>query len=143
MKEIKQYTPYSEKIAEEICVSVATTSSGLKRLCAENPHWPRHVNIYKWCHEREDFRSRYARAKAAQIEWLVEEALDIAYDNSSDTLTDSRGNKKCNNEWVQRSKLKVDTIKWIACKLSPKLYGEKSKVDELSESVLEKLIDKL
>lgn len=72
-----------------------------------------------------DFQEMYARAKEDQADFLAEEILDIADDSSQDTTTDQQGNARCDTEWVQRSKLRVDTRKWIAAKLKPRKYGDK------------------
>jgi hypothetical protein len=113
---------------------MATSSKGIRILCKENPHWPDRSNIYRWVFMHAHFRDQYARAKAMQVEWLVEEALEIAYDNSRDEYINSNGEAKCNNEWVNRSRLKVDTIKWFASKLAPKIYGDIKQSDDNSTS---------
>jgi hypothetical protein len=142
---MKKQVRYNDRIANEIVRAISTSAKGIKRLCKENSHWPSHVAIYNWCFENEEFLSRYARAKAFQAEWLVEEALEIAYDGSGDTYIDEKGNQRLDNEWVQRSRLKVDTIKWVASKLAPKLYGTSNikQNEQDQESLIEKVIDKL
>lgn len=135
---------YSDALADEIIDTVRTTTKGIRVLCAENPHWPEMQSIYRWMDKHKEFGERYALAKARQVELLAEEALDVAYNGSGDTYTDSHGNVRCDNEWVQRSRLKVDTIKWIASKLAPKIYGERvHKEIEAKGNLLEKIIDKL
>ena len=44
---------------------------------------------------------------------------------SNDTYMDADGNVKTDNEVIQRSKLRVDTRKWLASKMAPKKYGDK------------------
>lgn len=127
---MKENVPYSQEIANEICLKLATSTKGIKRLCEENPNWPNKSNIYKWCFEHKEFRDQYARAKALQSEWLVEEALEIAYDGSEDTIIDEKGRIRMDSEWVQRSRLKVDTIKWFASKLAPRIYGDRIQIDK-------------
>jgi hypothetical protein len=142
---MKKSVRYNDKIANEIVRAISTSTKGIKRLCRENAHWPSSTAIYNWCFENEEFLVRYARAKAFQAEWLVEEALEIAYDASEDTYKDEKGNERLDNEWVQRSKLKVETIKWVASKLAPKLYGTSNikQNEKDQESLIEKVIDKL
>lgn len=125
----KEYVTYSQEIADEICSELATSTKGIKKLCGENKHWPVVANVYKWLHMHPDFRDKYARAKAYQVELLVEEALEIAYDGSHDTYLDEKERTRCDHEWVSRSRLKVDTIKWFASKLAPKIYGDKLHVE--------------
>jgi hypothetical protein len=121
---------YSLKIAEEICDAIASTSHGLRRLCKENPHWPERRNIYHWLKKHKDFRHLYAQSKEFQVESLIDEILEIADDDSRDTITkiDENGSEKenCNSEWINRSRLRIDTRKWLAAKLCPRIYGDNS-----------------
>ena len=74
---------------------------------------------------RPEFSDQYARAREAQADKLAEEALQIADDGRSDTYVDGDGNVKTDTEVIQRSKLRVDTRKWLASKMAPKKYGDK------------------
>lgn len=75
------------------------------------------------------FRERYARAREAAADRLMDEALAIADDGTADLVT--RFNRKgeeytaVDYENVNRSKLRVDTRKWAAAKLAPQKYGER------------------
>ncbi len=135
MKPNKQGRPslYTPELVEEICEAIASSSKGLARLCEENPHWPTRRNIYKWLKKHESFRPLYARAKEQQIECLIDEILEIADNTSQDNVikTDEEGNTKsvANNEWINRSRLRIDTRKWLAAKLCPRLYGDKLQND--------------
>jgi hypothetical protein len=140
---MKQSVKYSQKIADEICKAISTSTFGLKRLCALNPHWPDKSNIFMWCADHPEFHDRYARAKALQIDWLAEEALEIASDRSSDKAEKSNGDPVFSNAAVNRDRLIVDTIKWAASKLQPKKYGMQKIELGASESLLEKIVDKL
>ena len=71
------------------------------------------------------FSEQYARAREAQADKLAEEALQIADDGRSDTYLDAEGNERTDNEVIQRSRLRVDTRKWLASKMAPKKYGDK------------------
>ncbi len=85
--------------------------------------------IYKWRIKHKDFAEMYAQAKRDQAEILIEEVREISDDTSRDTLLrqDKNGDdyEVCNTEWIARSRLRVDTRKWLASKLIPKVYGEK------------------
>ena len=118
-------TDYSEELAREICESISVTSKGLLRLCENNPHWPTYRTIRNWIRDNKSFFHLYAQAKLDQADLLVEECLDISDDSTNDTIIDDNGNSRCDSEWVQRSRLRVDTRKWVASKLAPKMYGER------------------
>ena len=125
---------YSEEIAKEICEEISSTPKGLNELCRENPHWPDRRDIYRWALNYPSFYAMYARAKFLQVEWLVEDAIIRAKDGAEDTYIDEKGKKKCNTEWVQRSRLVIDTIKWYASKLAPRIYGERLQISNEDDS---------
>jgi hypothetical protein len=64
-----------------------------------------------------------------QADFMVDELLQIADDGLNDTYEDEDGNEKTRVDVIQRSKLRVDTRKWIACKVLPKVYGDRTQVD--------------
>jgi len=135
---------YTLELAEEICEKVSNSSIGLNKLCAENPHWPCDLTIRRWVVKHAEFCSLYAQAKLNRADYLVEEILAIADDSTNDFMKDKDGNEKVNSEHINRSRLRVDTRKWIAAKFAPKVYGEKIQSSHTTEgSLLEKLIDKL
>jgi hypothetical protein len=55
--------------------------------------------------------------------------LDIADDTSLDTRKGKDGDEQPNTEWITRSRLRVETRKWMAGKLRPKVYGDKIDVE--------------
>jgi hypothetical protein len=75
------------------------------------------------------FSNQYAQAKSDAADAMAEEILDICDDGSNDWMTANVGTDQekvtLNGEHVQRSRLRVDTRKWLMSKLQPKKYGEK------------------
>ncbi len=121
-----KYCPY---IVEEICELVATDTCGLKALCDKHPHIPNHDTIQRWRYLYPTFSSQYAQAKMKQAELLAEECLEICDKDDEDIKYDKDGNEICNTEFIARARLRVDTRKWIATKLAPRIYGERQQVD--------------
>lgn len=80
--------------------------------------------FYSYIEKSPHNAERYARAKDTQLEAIAEEIMEISDDSSSDDSFDKDGNRKINNEWVQRSRLRVDSRKWLLAKLKPKKYGD-------------------
>jgi len=118
---------YSEEIADLICTDIATSSKSLKTIC-EQEGMPNAVTVMRWLRVHDEFRNQYARAKEDQADFLAEEMIDIADDGSNDLMTITKGDisyEMENKEVTNRSKLRVETRKWIASKLKPKKYGEK------------------
>ena len=121
--------PYDQNIADQICNIVSTSTDGLKKICKEHSEFPNHVVINQWRLAYPNFAYQYENAKRTQAELLAEEILEIADDSARDTIVDAEGNVRFNSEWLARSRLRVDTRKWVASKLLPKIYGDNSKVE--------------
>lgn len=92
---------------------------------------PDRRTVFSWLlkDEFEAFRHQYTRARELQAEAFADEMSDIADDATNDYMSsvDDEGGVgyKLNGENIQRSRLRVDTRKWIASKLKPKKYGDK------------------
>ena len=119
---------YSPEIADIICERIADGVS-LREICRTEV-MPSKAAVFRWLAAHADFRDQYARAREAQADALADELLDIADDGDNDWMErkgedgQSLGWRE-NGEAIQRSRLRVDTRKWIASKLKPKKYGDK------------------
>jgi hypothetical protein len=138
-------TIYAESLGLEICEVVAKSTCGLRKLCAAYPHWPDASLILEWANSDDAFGQRYARAKMLQIQLLADDIIDISADGAHDTITkvDKHGNsyQSCDHEWLGRSRLRVDSAKWLASKLLPKIYGEKLQIETVKDDSLSKAIE--
>lgn len=79
--------------------------------------------------DREGFAAQYARARDLGLDAMAEELLDIADDSSGDEDVTDGGTRKLNNEFAQRSKLRVDTRKFYLSKIAPHRYGEHLRIE--------------
>ena len=118
---------WTQSLQDRICAKLACGKS-VRTIC-KSADMPGMETIFRWLRENPDFREQYARAKAEAADALVEEMLDIADDGTNDWMEihDKDGacvGYKINGEHVQRSRLRLDTRKWIAAKLKPKKYGD-------------------
>lgn len=117
---------FTQEIADAICERIAEGES-LRTICRDD-EMPNRSTVFRWLAARPEFSDQYARAREAQAEALFEDMLEIADDASGDTKIVGRDGEErevCDTEFVQRSKLRIDTRKWMAGKLAPKKYGEK------------------
>ena len=119
---------YTVELAAQICGELAAGRS-LRSVCKDE--WaPNRSTVFRWLAQFPEFRDQYARAKEESSDALVEELLDIADDGSNDWMerAGSDGSHlgwQVNGEHIQRSRVRIDTRKWIASKLKPKKYGER------------------
>ncbi len=116
---------YTKKLAARICERIAD-GEPLRSVCRDAA-MPDKSTVLRWlCNdENAEFRDQYAYAREMQADGLFDEALEIADDVSDDWTEDKDGKKVFDHEHVQRSRLRVDTRKWAAGKLAPKVYGDK------------------
>lgn len=130
-KPLGRPTDYNDEIADYVCEQVATHDCGLDKIIANDPKMPSSKSVYRWRYKHPLFRQKYALAKMAQADILAEQCLSISDDARGDAkLTDS-GEEVVNAEFVARSRLRVDTRKWLASKLMPKQYGDARQIEDL------------
>ncbi len=125
---------YTRELAIEICDAIAESYKSLKTLCKLNPSWPRYRTLRTWIREREEMQHLYAQAKEDQGDLFVEEMLEISDDGTSDYYENAKGEMVFDSEHVQRSRLRVDTRKWIASKYKPKKYGDVKVAEEKQDN---------
>lgn len=141
-KKMGRPTDYTSELAALICERVATHEVGLQKLCTMYDDMPAKITINQWRFKYPDFAAQYAQAKISQIETLVDEILEIADDSSRDNVVNEQGNTVCNSEYIARSRLRIDTRKWLASKLVPKTYGVLQKDNSVSGSTyIEQLLE--
>ena len=90
-----------------------------------------------WMEHDKALDERYARAKSRQLEFVAEEALDIA--TGARRLEDARALSELNPQQpvifvdnkiaIMRDKLASDHMKWQLSKLLPKKYGDRVLID--------------
>lgn len=125
---------YNDKIARKICIRLMEGET-LKQI-TDDARMPAMRTVIKWLAEPkfDAFREMYYYARRVYAELLMDEIIEISDDVSDDwTKTfDKKGNHngwKPNHEHVQRCRLRIDTRKYLAAKLIPRIYGEKLEVE--------------
>lgn len=112
--------------ATKICALLAEGMS-LRAICRMEG-MPSKQAVLEWLSVDAEFAAQYARAREDGADEMADELLEIADDGSNDWM--ERENKDgsvgwvLNGEHVQRSKLRVDTRKWLMSKMRPKKYGD-------------------
>ena len=120
---------YTQEKADFICAELAMGKS-LRTVLEEgkNKGLPSMPTVFKWMRENEDFLNQYARAKEESADAMADEILDISDDGHNDWMERRYGSTEVwveNGEAINRSRLRVDTRKWIMAKMKPKKYGDK------------------
>lgn len=121
-------TDYSPELASKICAELAMGRS-LRSVCKDEA-LPCVATIFNWFRVHPEFLEQYTRAKEESADAMAEECLDIADDGTNDYMERLDKDGECvgyqvNGEHIQRSRLRVETRKWLMAKMKPKKYGEK------------------
>jgi hypothetical protein len=123
-KPIGRPKEFIQDIFDEVCDRMAG-GQGLRKIC-DDPDMPSRQTFLRWIEKDTGRQNKYQQAREALMDWYAEEILEIAWDSSKDTIpADGKKPARCDNEWVNRSRLKVDTLKFLMSKLHPKRYGDK------------------
>lgn len=122
---------YNRELGEKLCSLIAEGYS-LKRI-QQMDGMPNRTTVWRWLTTKDpvldQFKKDYEQARLFSYQNMADEVLDIADDGSNDFSEelDEQGNvvKRFQNDHYQRSRLRVDTRKWLLAKCLPKMYGEK------------------
>jgi hypothetical protein len=99
---------YTEEMGNLICDKL-TEGVSLRKLCMSE-EFPNASTVYVWLDRFPAFAEKYARAREAATEDMLEAILEIADDPKIE---------------VQDKRVRIDTRKWAMSKLNMKKYGEK------------------
>jgi len=118
---------FTQEIARAVCEQLLQGLS-LREVCRQEG-MPPESTVRLWAlDDREGFAAQYARAREIGYHSMADEVLDISDDGRNDWM---ERNAEENRGWVEngealgRSRLRVDTRKWMLGKVLPKIYGDK------------------
>lgn len=133
---------FSPDLALKICERLGNGES-LRAICREEG-MPAHSTVLLWVIENHSgFADQYARARDFGLQILEDDLLEISDDGRNDWMMDKDPDNPgyiLNGEHVQRSRLRVDTRKWMLSKLAPKKYGDRTKIEHSGNIGLEALV---
>ena len=124
---------FTQEIGDEIC-SLLVSGLSLRSICKKD-EFPSVGTVLRWVGKDKDFEKQYTRARLEQADVIFDEMLDIA-DNGDNDWMERHGESEgyqVNGEAVQRSKVRLDTRKWVLGRMKPKKYGEKVEVEHSGE----------
>lgn len=88
---------------------------------------PAYSTVMLWLHVHPAFSEDYARARSIHADQKFDEIQSIADDARNDWMLRNDPENPgyyFNGEHIQRSKLRVDTLKWRLGRMAPKKYGD-------------------
>lgn len=112
---------YTPELGELICARIGKGES--LNAVAKDIGIPE-CTVRRWEQDQPEFATRYARAREERADFWADQIVQISDDGSNDTYELDDGSKKVEHDHIQRSRLRVDTRKWLMARMAPKRYGE-------------------
>lgn len=115
---------YNKKMGNEICRRLMDGES-LNSICRDK-HMPGKVTVYYWLKDPRfaDFLAMYNVAREVQADSIVDQMIDISDDSQNDYI-DREGIAVLDQEAIARTRVRLDTRKWVAGRLNATKYGDK------------------
>lgn len=131
-------TVHTKQLEDEIIFRMFDGES-LREICRDS-HMPNRSTVYHWiAQDRDGFSDRYEKALMARAFHWADELVDIADDASNDytekQLKDGTNMLVIDKEHVQRSRLRIDTRKWLLSKLVPRFADKQAPESDDDESL--------
>lgn len=134
----KEPVRFSKELAERICADLASGMT-LRAVCRQS-NMPTQSTVLGWVEEdRCGFAVQYARARERGYAVMAEEIIEIADDGTNDYVVRAKEDGTdvlVDHDHIARSRLRVDTRKWLLSKALPKVYGEKQQITGANDEPL-------
>jgi len=114
---------FTNELATEILERISSGES--LRQITRDAHMPVISTVYVWMMKDPTFSEQYAKAREEQAETLADEIIALA-DQDPIQIVDDKGIARVDSGWVTWQKNRVDARKWVASKLKPKKYGDRT-----------------
>jgi hypothetical protein len=113
---------FTDDLFDKICTRLEN-GEVLKAICRDE-QMPDRSTVLRWIAD-DSKRKKYDAARRACVEFWSDQIIEIATDGSKDTVVDRKGRRRCDHEWVHRSRLRIETIWKLMGKIAPDRYGDK------------------
>lgn len=130
VRKIGRPATYSKDLVDEIIERVAGGET-IVDICKDD-HMPEPRHFYRWLRQDPELRQTYAQAQVERTYVHQEQLLEIADNGTNDWMEkhgkDSEG-WQINGEAIARSRLRIDTRKWLMAKLNASSFAERQFVE--------------
>ncbi len=132
-------TIYTVELGNKICNAIKNSVRGLDYICETNSDFPHPSTIREWIFSNKypQFSEHYRESKKFQTDCMADEILEVAYNAKPHSRNGS----------VDKAKLQVGALQWIASHLKPKKWGDKvsdeDEKEERRQMTEEEIADKL
>jgi hypothetical protein len=127
-KKVGRPDSYDYDKARSICVRIA--NGELLKNIIKDRGMPNHQTVYDWMVRHPEFAELYTRAREEQADTFADEIVALA-DETPELVPvlDKDGNEvglRMDSAYIQWQRNRVDARKWVAAKLKPRKYSERT-----------------
>ena len=130
-KTIGRPSTYSKTVGLQICARISSGES-LAQVCQDDK-FPGRATVFRWRQKNPEFDRAYLQAREMLYERWADDIIDIADDSSADMVEKTGRNgtvyMAADNDHINRSRLMVESRKWLLSKLLPDQYGDQVAVE--------------
>jgi hypothetical protein len=119
-------TIYTVELGNKICDAVKNSVRGLRFICEDNKDFPSVHTVRDWLFNNKfpEFTRHYDDAKRFQSDLMADEIIEVSY-NAHEHSQSGR---------VDKAKLQVESLKWVASHLKPKKWSDKFNEEDEKEN---------
>lgn len=118
---------YTEEVIAVWCDKIlAQIESGKSvKEILEQDGYPVRSTFYSWLNKSPELVQRYKDATDVRADKIFDEMLEIADNKADDFYYDKNGDKQFSSNSVNRTRVQIDTRKWMLGKMTPTKYSDK------------------
>lgn len=113
------------RIVGEVCARILGGESVDQCFAAPDPGWPSERTFWRWIADK-DLRQPYLDAIAARGLYYGE--IAASFSRQAPAVIVSESGTRIDPAWVQLQKNRADDCRWIALRMQPKLYGDRTTI---------------
>ena len=142
---LRAHVTFRAEVVDELLSRFAGGES-ISKICRDD-HMPSRATVYAWIADVEskdadiqDFIRRYQIAARANALSMADDCVDIADDTSNDTRIVGREGEErevVNNEFINRSRLRVETRMKLMAKRAPAMFGDTLQIGGMENKPIE------
>lgn len=143
MNKMGRPNSYTSWKAKAICMRIMEGES-LRSISARK-YYPSKRTILYWLTSNKEFLHQYTQAREIQQEHFYDELFEIADDGRNDTYLkqgkDGAEFEAVDHEHINRSRLRIDTRKWVMERMAAKKYGNKQQIEHSGQIKYDNITD--
>lgn len=112
------------QIVASICARIAEGESVRAVFRERCEGYPTEQTFWRWIAADDEVRKQFDAAQRTRSEVYAERITDI--DDAEPEYTQTQFGQRIDPGWVALQKQKADNLKWIAARLLPKKYGDRT-----------------